>query len=260
MGNDAWSKIQLHGNLELKNMMVIYTLTLRANLGCFLESILYILYIVSKLGKSGVQRFKRCMIWSWNKKFMAVWRRTRKAEWEFRIQDAIWKGVSQLRNHPLEHECHFVAPYVHFTTAKWAAKIPLLREILPPLQKWPPSFKMATKMLQASKWVAKFPFGWEMFSQPHSYPLWNYPWAAKNVFLYSLWLQDDLQAAKWPPSYKNDLQHEERFAKTLCKAKGSCENANKAPHHAYEEESPLTEITHMKPLIPFLTSLNHQRP
>ena len=195
----------------------------------FLDLKLCIPYVFSKLGKSGVQRFKRCMIWSWNKKFMAVWRRTRKAEWEFRIQDAIWKGVSQLRNHPLEHECHFVAPYVHFTTAKWAAKIPLLREILPPLQKWPPSFKMATKMLQASKWVAKFPFGWEMFSQPHSYPLWNYPWAAKNVFLYSLWLQDDLQAAKWPPSYKNDLQNEERFAKTLWKAKGSYENANIVP-------------------------------
>ena len=33
------------------------------------------------------------------------------------------------------------------------------------------------------------------------------------------------------------------------------------PHdHAYEEESPLTEITHTKPLTPFLTSLNHQIP
>ena len=33
------------------------------------------------------------------------------------------------------------------------------------------------------------------------------------------------------------------------------------PHnHASKEESPLTEITHTKPLTPFLTSLNHQSP
>ncbi|KAL6327497.1 hypothetical protein AAG906_021572 [Vitis piasezkii] len=32
---------------------------------------------------------------------------------------AISKGVSQLRNHPLAHECHFAAPYTHFAAAKW---------------------------------------------------------------------------------------------------------------------------------------------
>ena len=83
-------------------------------------------YFISNLGKSGVQSFKRCSIWSWNEKVMAVWRRMRKAELEFRSRGAISKGVSQLRNHPLAHECHFTAPYVHFATAKWAAKIPLL--------------------------------------------------------------------------------------------------------------------------------------
>ena len=163
--------------------------------------------------------------------------------------------------------------------------------------KWSPRFKMAVKMFLFSPWAAKFPFGCEMISQPHSYPLPNPPFAAKmafwlwndfpnfeilhplqkwspsfkmatkwllsfkmgceNVFLFSLWLQDDLQATKWPPGYKNDLQNEERFTKTLCKVKGSCENVNRAPHHASKEESPLTEITHMKPLTLFLTSWNH---
>ena len=130
--------------------------------------------------------------------------------------------------------------------------------------KWSSSFKIATKMLQASKWATKFPFGCEMFSQPHSYPLWNSPWVAKmclflfnglqKCFSFSLWLQDDLQDTKWSPGYKNDLQNEERFTKTPCKAKGNCENANKASHHASKEESPLTEITRMKPFTPFLTS------
>ena len=56
MGNEAWSKIQLHENLELKNLMTLYTLTSRTNLEHFMESIVYILYIVLKLGKSEIQR------------------------------------------------------------------------------------------------------------------------------------------------------------------------------------------------------------
>ena len=36
----------------------------KENLEHFLESIVYILYIILKLGKSGVQCFKRCAIWS----------------------------------------------------------------------------------------------------------------------------------------------------------------------------------------------------
>ena len=44
MENEAWSKIQLDGNLELKNLMVFYTLNLKTNLEHLLESILYILY------------------------------------------------------------------------------------------------------------------------------------------------------------------------------------------------------------------------
>ena len=83
MGNEAWSKIQLHGNLELKNLMALYTLTLRTNLEHFLESIVYILYIVSKLRKSAVQLFKRYANRSWNKEVMAIWRQLRKVEGPF---------------------------------------------------------------------------------------------------------------------------------------------------------------------------------
>ena len=45
----------------------------------------------------------------------------------FRSREAIWKGVSQLRNHPLAHECHFAAPYTHFAAAKWLRNPPCLK-------------------------------------------------------------------------------------------------------------------------------------
>ena len=54
-----------------------------------LESNFYILYIILKLKRSGVQRFKRCAIWSWNEEVMAIWRRLHKVEEEFRI-DISW--------------------------------------------------------------------------------------------------------------------------------------------------------------------------
>ena len=84
MGNEAWSRIQLHRNSELKNLMVIYTLTLRTNLEHFLESILYILYIVSKLWKLEVQHFKRCANQSLNVEVMAIWRKLHQAGGSFR--------------------------------------------------------------------------------------------------------------------------------------------------------------------------------
>ena len=40
----------------------------------FPKFIYWIPYLVSKLGKSGVHIFKRCSIWIWNGKVMAVWR------------------------------------------------------------------------------------------------------------------------------------------------------------------------------------------
>ena len=45
----------------------------------------------------------------------------------FRNRDAIWKGVLQLWNHPLAHECHSEAPYTHFTAAKWLRNLHTLK-------------------------------------------------------------------------------------------------------------------------------------
>ena len=75
----------------------------------FLELKLFIIYLISNIGKSGVQHFKRCANWSWNEEIMAVWRRTRKAK----------RKISQL----LAHECHFTAAQPHFAAVKWAAKM-----------------------------------------------------------------------------------------------------------------------------------------
>ena len=108
MGNEAWSKIQLHGNLELKNLIALYTLTLRKNLEHLLESIIYILYIVSHLRKLGVQRFKLCTNQSWNKEVMSIWRQLHQVGGSFRtdfeIQLMNSKSTSkwhQFRIHPL---------------------------------------------------------------------------------------------------------------------------------------------------------------
>ena len=115
MGNEAWSKIQLHRNLELKNLMAIYTLKLRTNLKHFPESILYILYVVLKLGKSGVQHFKHYTYWSWNEEVMAIWRQLHQVEgsfwnstYEFEIQLVNSKFSSkwhQFQIHPLPFWC-----------------------------------------------------------------------------------------------------------------------------------------------------------
>ncbi|RVW75934.1 hypothetical protein CK203_051846 [Vitis vinifera] len=45
----------------------------------------------------------------------------------FRSQSPISQGVSQLRNHPLAHECHFAAPYTHFAASKWLRNPPCLK-------------------------------------------------------------------------------------------------------------------------------------
>ena len=147
----------------------------------YLDLKLCILYLFLKLGKSGVQCFKRYMIWRWNEEVMAVWRQTRKAEREFRSRDAIWKGVSQLRNHFLAHECHLQHSSPHFEAAihlwnhLWAAKSLLSYEMgcenSPPLRNPPP----AAKMLQASKMVCE----------------------------HATFLRNDLQASKW---LRNHLQ------------------------------------------------------
>ena len=50
---------------------------------------IYILYIVSKLEKSGVQRFKQCVNRSWNEEVMTIGRQPHQVERQFR----------KLRNH-----------------------------------------------------------------------------------------------------------------------------------------------------------------
>ena len=45
----------------------------------------------------------------------------------FCSRNAIWKGVSQLWNHPLVHECHFAAPYTHFAASKWLQNLHALK-------------------------------------------------------------------------------------------------------------------------------------
>ena len=112
IGNEAWSEIQLYENLELKNLMVIYTLTLRKNLEHFLELILYIRYIVSKLGRSWVQHFKQCANRSWNEEVMVIWRQQHKVKgsfWnDFKIQLMNSKSTSkwhQFQIHPLLLSC-----------------------------------------------------------------------------------------------------------------------------------------------------------
>ena len=210
----------------------------------YLELKLRIPYLVSNLGKSGVQSFKRCTIWSWNEEVMVVWRQARKAEREFRSRDTIWKGVSQLRNHFLapechfqhssphfeaaiqlrnhflEHESHFEAPYTHFAAAKWAAKSILGCEI-------------TFELRNGCEMISKLQNGCEITSK----------------------LRNGLQIAKLTCEMEGDLQ--KHFAKPREVAKMPTEPRD----HASEEESPEhLEITHTKSLTPLLTSLNHQIP
>ena len=79
----------------------------------FLESISCILYVFSKLGKLGVQRFKRCVNQRWNKEVMTVWRQPHKAVRKFRSCEINLllrkfrspKPILQLRNE-LRNEIH----------------------------------------------------------------------------------------------------------------------------------------------------------
>ena len=73
----------------------------------FLELNWCIPYVVSKLGKSKIQCFKRCMIWSWNEEVMVVWRQPHQAVRNF----AATKWAAKIWQ-----------PKAHFAAAKWAAK------------------------------------------------------------------------------------------------------------------------------------------
>ena len=142
-------------------------------------------------------------------------------------------------------------PYAHFEATKWAAKIPSSAKSNPRCEnalslknglrnshfvaKWFPNFKMATKILQASKWAAKW------FRSPIATPceilhlLWKWPFDCEMIFQTSKWLWNDFQtskwaakmffffpfgfkmAKKWPPSYEmiceNTLQSQGKLQK-----------------------------------------------
>ena len=103
-----------------QNLVIAYTLNLRTNLEHFIESILYIIYIILKLGKSEVQNFKHYANWSWNEEVMAIWRQLHQVGGSFRndfeIQLMISKFNLWIRN-PLRNDtnsefthCHFDVP------------------------------------------------------------------------------------------------------------------------------------------------------
>ena len=84
----------------------------------FLEFILYILYTVSKLGKSGVQRFKRCPNRSWNEKVMVIVRKMDRAEREFRTPQSKVRKFSHGVKPPPGTRVPFRTPQANFRTVR----------------------------------------------------------------------------------------------------------------------------------------------
>ena len=112
-----------------------------------------------------------------------------------------WAGISQLRRHLegcfaaakplLAHKCHFAAQFPSF----WSCDTP-------------------AKSLLSCEMSCEINFG-----------LQNHFWALKwlqNDLQTSKWLRNHLQASKRTSNSKIDLRNGGRFAKTPCKAKGSC--------------------------------------
>ena len=74
----------------------------KTNLEHFIESIIYILYIIFKLRKLGVQRFKQCANRSWNEEVMATRRQLQQDENEFRNPfSTLWKFCKPI--YPLQN-------------------------------------------------------------------------------------------------------------------------------------------------------------
>ena len=84
----------------------------------FLEFISCILYVVSKLGKSGIQRFKQCMNWSWNEGAIAIGSQSHQASCEI----SLW-----LRNQPLTAKPAFGCEMETFSLWNFAAHLACLR-------------------------------------------------------------------------------------------------------------------------------------
>ena len=158
----------------------------------------------------------------------------------------------------------------------WAAKSPFGYEITLLLRNDLQALKWLWNDLQASKWLQK--------DLQASKWLRNDLQASKNgcKMIFKLWngcemisklrngceitsklrngceitskLRNGLQATKLTCEMKGGLR------KHLAKPREVAKMPIEPHNHASKEESPLTEITHTKPLTPFLTSLNHQSP
>ena len=82
---------------QIKNARMKATWKIQVDINCltllehFPESIWCILYVVSNLGKSAIQCFKRCANQSWNEEVKAIGSRSHQVEGQFR----------RLRNRPL---------------------------------------------------------------------------------------------------------------------------------------------------------------
>ena len=179
----------------------------------FQKSKLCILYFVSNLGKSGVQNFKRCSIWSGNEEVMVVWRWLCKQ----------WAEMSQPHPHfaTVGHifgalsGAQIMYTISHFEA--WEVRSPMLQTVhdlelkrrsydhlntrtqstngnfaaaKPPFGKWVPlrSTRIPISQLQNGLW--KFP------SSVKSTPATKMLQASKNG------LRNCPLPAKWPPSFE----------------------------------------------------------
>ena len=77
-----------------------------------------ILYTVSKIGKSGVQRFKRCPNRSWNEKVMVIARKLDRAEREFRTPQSKVRKISHRAKHPSSTRVEFHTSQANFRTVQ----------------------------------------------------------------------------------------------------------------------------------------------
>ena len=84
----------------------------------FLKFISCILYLVSKLGKSGVQLFKWCPNRSWNKKVMIIARKLHLAERKFRTVRIKVRKFSHCSKHSPGTRVAFRTPQANFRTVR----------------------------------------------------------------------------------------------------------------------------------------------
>ena len=69
------------------------------------KSIFYILYTISKLWKSRIQRFKPCTIWSWNEKDMAFGSQLLQVVRKFRTTQGVMRNSHNTFKIRITHAC-----------------------------------------------------------------------------------------------------------------------------------------------------------